>query len=424
MTAGTRTAWLDVSAGVAGDMLLGALVDAGAPLDAVRAAVDAVLPDTVRLTGEQVTRAGMRATRVVVSPLAADQPHRTWSTVRGLLGQAPPALPERAREQALAVFARLAAAEARVHGIAPDAVHFHEVGAWDSIADVVGVCAALHRLGVDRVTASPLAVGAGTVRAAHGELPVPVPAVAELAGGWEVFAGGRGELATPTGVALVTALAEECTDLPPMRLETTGVGAGSRDTPQRPNVVRVLLGTLAAGRGDRGGPADAVLLEANVDDLDPRLWPGVLSTLLAAGASDAWLVPVLMKKGRPAHTLCVLAPPSRADVLREVVLRHTSTLGVREHRVRKTALERGWVDVDVLGARLPVKIGHRDGTIVQAMPEFEDVAGLAAGRELPARVVLDAAVAAAAARDLVPGAPVPADLDHRDPHGAGADAAG
>ncbi|MCZ9338965.1 DUF111 family protein, partial [Streptomyces sp. TRM76130] len=158
---------MDVSAGVAGDMLLGALVDAGAPLDAVRTAVDAVLPGTVRLSREEVTRAGLRATRVVVSPLAADQPHRTWGTIRGLLGQAPPALPERAREQALAVFARLAAAEARVHGIAPDAVHFHEVGAWDSIADVVGVCAALHLLGVGRVTASPLAVGAGTVRAAH-----------------------------------------------------------------------------------------------------------------------------------------------------------------------------------------------------------------------------------------------------------------
>ncbi|MEU4658721.1 nickel pincer cofactor biosynthesis protein LarC [Streptomyces sp. NPDC023723] len=414
-----RTAWLDVSAGVAGDMLLGALIDAGASLEAVRRAVDAVVPGAVRLTREQVTRAGMRATRLVVAPLAEDQPHRTWATVRTLLAQASPALAGPARERATAVFARLAEAEARVHGTTPDAVHFHEVGAWDSIADVVGVCAALHQLGVDRVTASPLAVGAGTVRTAHGELPVPAPAVAELAAGWRVFAGGRGELATPTGVALLTVLAAECSDLPPMCLETTGVGAGSRDTPWRPNVVRVLVGAPAGTGAGTAGREAAVLLEANVDDLDPRLWPGVLSALLAAGASDAWLVPMLMKKGRPAHTLCVLAPPVRADALRATVFHHTSTLGVREHPVRKTALERGWADVDVLGDVLAVKIGHDRGTIVQSTPEFEDAARLAADRELPVRTVLAAAAAAAAARGLVPGAPLPEDIGQRGDRGAG-----
>ncbi|MDR6979648.1 uncharacterized protein (TIGR00299 family) protein [Streptomyces sp. 3330] len=412
-----RTAWLDVSAGVAGDMLLGALLDAGAPLDGVRAAVDAVLPYTVRLTCEQVTRAGLRATRVRVLATATDQPRRTWRTIRALLEHAPPALPEQARGNALAVFARLAEAEAHVHGVDPEKVHFHEVGAWDSVADVVGVCAALHLLDAGRVVASPLAVGAGTVRAAHGEIPVPVPAVARLATGWQVFAGGRGELATPTGAALVTALAEECSDLPPMRLEATGVGAGTRDIPGRPNVVRVLLGTPAPDFGDTAGPGGDVVLEANVDDLDPRLWPGVLSALLAGGASDAWLVPVLMKKGRPAHTLCVLAPYGRADALRDTVFRQTSTLGVREHRVRKTALERGWCGVDVLGSRLPVKVGHRDGRIVQATPEFEDVARLAADLGLPPRVVLAETAAAAADRGLTPGAPVPAGLGRREPYG-------
>ncbi|MFJ4622449.1 nickel pincer cofactor biosynthesis protein LarC [Streptomyces sp. NPDC088812] len=415
-----RTAWLDVSAGVAGDMLLGALLDAGAPLDGVRAAVDAVLPDTVRLTCEQVVRAGMRATRAVVSPTAADQPHRTWSTIRALIEQAPPALPERVRGHALAVFARLAEAEAHVHGVDPEDVHFHEVGAWDSVADVVGVCVALDLLGVGRITASRLAVGAGTVRTAHGEIPVPVPAVARLATGWQVFAGGRGERATPTGAALVTALSEECSDLPPMRLEATGVGAGTRDTPGRPNVVRVLIGTTAPAGSDPGDPGEEVVLEANVDDLDPRLWPGVLAALLAAGASDAWLVPVLMKKGRPAHTLRVLAPSGRAGALRDTVFHQTSTLGVREHRVRKTALDRGWCDVDVLGSRMPVKVGHHDGTIVQATPEFEDAAQLAAGLGLAPRVVLAAVAAAAAERGLTPGAPVPADLGPREPYGGAA----
>lgn len=406
-----RTAWIDATAGVAGDMLLGALTDAGASLTAVQAAVDAVVPHTVRLSREQVTRAGLRATRVQVTLLAADQPHRTWRTIRGLLEQsavaAPDALPGPVRAQALAVFARLAGAEARVHGIVPEDVHFHEVGAWDAIADVVGVCAALHDLGVERITASPVAVGSGRIAAAHGELPVPVPAVAELAAGWQVFAGGRGELATPTGMALVTALAQDCGQLPPLHLEVTGVGAGGRDTPERPNVVRVLLGTAPGARGDGGSPGEAVVFESNVDDLDPRLWPGVLSALLAAGASDAWLVPVLMKKGRPAHTLCVLAPPERAQALREEVFRQTSTLGVREYPVHKTALARSWAEVEVLGARLPIKLGHHGATIAQATPEFEDAARLAAELGLPVRAVLTAAVQAAAAHGLAPGAPLP-----------------
>ncbi|MFD0899295.1 nickel pincer cofactor biosynthesis protein LarC [Actinomadura sediminis] len=326
-------------------------------------------------------------------------------------------LPAPVREDALAVFGRLAAAEARVHGVAVDDVAFHEVGAWDSIADVVGVCAALHDLSVADVAAGPVAVGAGRAATAHGDMPVPVPAVAELAAGRSVLAGGDGELATPTGMALLAVLAREERGLPPMRLEATGVGAGSRDTPRRPNVVRVLLGAAEEGPGDGPGvgAAEAVVLEANVDDLDPRVWPGVLASLLEAGASDAWLVPVLMKKGRPAHALCVLSPPGRADRLRTEMFRLTSTLGVRERTVRKTMLRRGWARVDVLGARLPIKVGHRDGRIVQAAPEFEDAARLAAERGVPVRAVLDAAVAAAHAAGLAHGEPAPPGLEAGPP---------
>ncbi|MFD0689650.1 nickel pincer cofactor biosynthesis protein LarC [Actinomadura fibrosa] len=399
-----RAAWIDASCGVAGDMLLAALLDAGAGLPAVRAAVDAVVPGEVRLIPEQVRRAGMRATLVRVVPERRDHAHRTWRDVKALLAAA--ALPGPVRESAVAVFARLAQAEARVHDTDVQDVHFHEVGAWDSIADIVGVCAALHDLGATDVSAGPVAVGSGRVATAHGRLPVPVPAVAELAAGWDIFAGGEGESATPTGMALVTVLAGRCSPLPAMRLHTTGVGAGSRDTPGRPNVVRVLLGTPTA----EPGTAEAVVLEANIDDLDPRAWPGVLSALLEAGASDAWLVPILMKKGRPAHTLCVLSPPGRADALRAAMFRLTSTLGVREHPARKTALERGWAHTDVLGARLPIKIGHLDGAIVQATPEFEHAARLAARHDLPVRAVLDAAVAAAHAAGLAHGAPAPPDL--------------
>jgi uncharacterized protein (TIGR00299 family) protein len=403
-----RHAWVDASAGVAGDMLLGALVDAGAGLEAIQLAVDAVVPGAVRISSATVTRAGLRAVHVRVEPLIADAPRRTWSTIRDLLARA--GLPERTRDRATAVFARLADAEAHVHGIPAQDVHFHEVGALDSIADVVGVCAALEELDVGTLSAGEVAVGSGRVRTAHGELPVPVPAVAQLARGWRVRSGGAGELATPTGMALIRALAAACEDLPPMRIETVGVGAGSRDTPGRANVVRLILG---AGRpaAAPGSPAEpAVLLEANIDDLDPRLWPEILAGLLRCGAADAWLVPITMKKGRPAHTLSVLCDPARTEILRERIFRDTSTLGVREGALRKYALPRAFVDVEVAGGTVAVKVGHQGGVIVQVMPEFDDVAALARRLGRAERQVLAEAAAAAAAAGLVVGAALPGDL--------------
>ena len=456
-----RHAWIDASAGIAGDMLLGALIDAGADLAVVQEAVDSVIPGAVRIAAERVTRAGLRALHVDVQLINEDQPHRSWREIESLLGGMP---------SASAVFARLAAVEAYVHDVPVAEVHFHEVGAWDSIADVVGVCAALEDLGIATVSAGEVALGSGQVRTAHGELPVPAPAVAELARGWRVRAGGRGELATPTGLAVLRALAVTCEDLPPMTVDAIGVGAGTRDIPDRPNVTRVVIGTPSPRRPSSPGPSDssapalatgrpsspgsasspsrapapsappasptpsaspspfpgsvgshgtagsahevpesaAVLLEANVDDLDPRLWPGVLAGLLGAGAADAWLVPIVMKKGRPAHTLTVLCEPGRAAAMRARIFRDTSTLGVREHSLRKTALDRLFVDVELPGGgSVAVKVGHTDGIIVQVMPEFEDVAKLARGTDRPERLVLQEAIAAAAEAGLIVGTAVP-----------------
>lgn len=410
--------WIDASAGVAGDMLLGALVDAGADVGVIRRAVDRVIPGTVRLHVREVRRAGQRATKVDVEKVAADLPHRRWSEIRTMIASADLDGPVAAH--VLAAFERLAQAEARVHGVAPEDVHFHEVGAWDSIADVVGVCAALGYLGVTSVSAGAVALGTGTVATAHGTLPVPVPAVLELARGWRVLRGGEGEQATPTGMALVTALAEQCEDLPAMTLAAVGVGAGTRDVAGQPNVVRAVVGTrelpLVAGDAGAGGleaddgaqVAPAVLVEANVDDLDPRVWPGVLAALLEAGAADAWLTPILMKKGRPAHVLAVLAAPERAAELRERIFRLVPTLGVRESTVRKTALGRSWREVLVGGERVRIKTGHRAGLIVTASPEFEDVVRVARERGEDVRTVLARAVAAADAAGLVPGEPAPA----------------
>ncbi|WP_306204669.1 nickel pincer cofactor biosynthesis protein LarC [Actinoplanes sp. RD1] len=392
-----RHLWIDASAGIAGDMLLAALIDAGADPAAVQRAVDTVVPGAVRITTATVTRAGLRAVKADVAVLVEDPPHRTWDTIEGMLG---------GHARARAVFRRLAEAEAHVHGIPPGEVHFHEVGALDALADVVGICAALDDLGVATVSAGEVALGSGTTRSAHGELPVPAPAVAHLARGWRVRGGGgRGEAATPTGLAVLRTLATACEDLPSLLVEAVGVGAGTRDTPGRANVVRAVIGTTTTPGHPATTPGHAaVLLEANVDDLDPRLWPGVLARLLEAGADDAWLVPILMKKGRPAHTLSVLCHPARADALRELVFEHTTTLGVREHSLRKHPLDRYFVDVPVAGGTIAVKVGHRDGVIVQVMPEFEQVAALARARDRPERQVLREAVAAAAEQGLVIGA--------------------
>jgi uncharacterized protein (TIGR00299 family) protein len=293
-----------------------------------------------------------------------------------------------------------------VHGVPADDVHFHEVGAHDAIADVVGTCSGIVALGAARVVLSPVALGSGSVRTAHGVLPVPVPAVLELARGWEVLASApdAGELATPTGVALATTLASESGTLPSMTVGEVGVGAGTRDVPHRPNVVRLVVGE-DAGPGEPA--AGAVVLETNVDDLDPRVWPDVLARLLDAGALDAWLTPILMKKGRPGHMLHVLARLSDEAGLTELVLTHTSTLGLRRTPVTRSVLDRGWVPVEVLGGKVRIKVGSRGGRVVHATPEYEDAAELARATGVPVAHVLTLAHAAALAVGLTPGAPRP-----------------
>lgn len=394
--------WIDATAGVAGDMLLGALLDAGADLAYVRAQVSTVVPGQLTVDVSSAHRAGLRAAKATVTQLVADPTARTWSDVRNLLDAA--GLDAGVHRAASAVFARLADAEATVHGIEPADVHFHEVGALDAIGDVVGVCAAVHDLAVESITVSPIALGAGTVVSAHGTLPVPAPAVLELTRGWPVTGGGEGELATPTGVALVTGLAHAAGPLPSLIVDRVGVGAGTRERDGRANVVRVVLGSAAPA-----APAQdvEVVIEANVDDLDPRAWPSVLAALLDAGARDAWLSPILMKKGRPAHTLHVLAAAASAETLRALVVEHTSAIGTRSHPVDKHALARTWQVVDVGGEQVRVKIAHAGGRITQVSAEFDDAAAAAGRLGRPVAQLLAESQRAAAAAGLQPGAPAP-----------------
>jgi uncharacterized protein (TIGR00299 family) protein len=382
--------WLDLSAGASGDMLLGALVDAGVPLDVPAAAVAALPVERIRLVTESVTRHGLGATRVHVHAPPSSE-HRTWADVRALLVEA--ALPESVRDGALEVFERLAVAEGRVHRVPPEDVHFHEVGALDALADVVGVVAGFEHLGLSRLTASPVALGSGSSRGAHGVVPIPGPAVLELLTGVPVVAGAvPAEMCTPTGAALVAARVAEWTTLPPMRVERVGVGAGGRDPVEQPNVVRLVLGEPAGAQ-----PPSPVILEANVDDLDPRLWPGVLDTLFAAGASDAWLTPILMKKGRPAHTLSVLCRPETVADVQAAVFATTSTIGLRVVPVGKVALERAHSSVEVLDGRVGVKVAVSGGRVVNVSVEYEDVATLSRESGVPVKEALRAATAAAEA---------------------------
>jgi pyridinium-3,5-bisthiocarboxylic acid mononucleotide nickel chelatase len=380
--------WLDCAAGASGDMLLGTLVDAGVPVGTLQRAVDAVAPEPVELRVSTVERHGIGAVKVDVHT-AESSSQRTWGEVRTLLDT----LPEPIRVTALDAFARLARAEAAVHRVDPDDVHFHEVGALDAIADVVGVAAGLHALGLERLAASPVTVGSGgTARSGHGVVPVPAPAVlAILAEAGAPVRGGplQDEMCTPTGAALLATAVTGWGPLPELVPVRTGVGAGGRDPAELPNVVRLVLGEPV------GAAATAVVLETNVDDLDPRLWPDVLDRLLAVGASDAWLTPILMKKGRPAHTLHALCPHETVDAVRAEIFRRTSTLGVRSVEVGKTALDRdtGWVTVG--GERIATKRALLDGAVVNVSVEYEDVRRAADALGLPVKEVLRAATSAA-----------------------------
>jgi uncharacterized protein (TIGR00299 family) protein len=416
-----RIAWIDCSAGASGDMLLGAFLDAGADLSVVNAAVTAVDP-SLSVTVERTSRHQIAATKATVRVDGTPHPEsdpdaghghghgvghghghgdetgpqregatRAWAEVRRLIEQA--GLEDAVRARALDTFARLARAEASAHGVEPDAVHFHEVGALDAIADIVGVAAASVSLGIERVVVSTIALGGGRqVRGQHGGIPVPGPAVLHLLSEAEApVVGGTApyEMTTPTGAALLATLADAFGMIPPMRITRTGIGAGGRDPAEMPNIVRVVVGETTER------PASELVYETNVDDLDPRLWPQILARLLEAGAADAWLTPILMKKGRPAHTLSVLVSSVNAEAVRRVILTETTAIGLREFPITKHAAEREFTSVEVDGQRISVKIARHAGQVINVQPEYDDDVAAAAELKLPVKVVLARAIAAA-----------------------------
>jgi uncharacterized protein (TIGR00299 family) protein len=376
--------WVDAGNGAARDMLLAALLDAGASLDAVRTGLAGLGVEPVALDLTPVRRHGLRAALLSVSA-AESRVERHLADVLSIVdtGGLPPAAADFAR----AVFERLARAEARVHGTGVEEVHFHEVGALDAIVDVVGCGLALHDLGLLGSAArvvSPVAVGSGTVDTAHGRLPVPAPAVLQLladAGAPLRSHAASFELCTPTGAALLATLATGWGTVPDCTPRAVGVGAGRADPPGHPNLLRVLVGSAAAAAG--WSEADLVQIESTVDDLDPRIWPDLLERLRAAGAADAWCTPALMRKGRPGQVLTVLAGEDRADLLCRIVFEQTTTLGVRLLPVRRRSLRRDEVEVALAGGTVHVKRGFLGDRVVTRQPEYDDLLALSSASGVP-----------------------------------------
>lgn len=352
------TAWFHCFAGIAGDMALGSLLDAGADVDEVVGLLHRIPVGGWSIEPRPVQRGGIAATRAQVDT-AETAVVRTHAHIVGLIEEA--RLPDRVRDRALATFGALAEVEGRLHRRHPSQVHFHEVGALDAIVDIVGTCAALEVLGVDRVTASAIATGTGMVRAAHGILPNPAPAVVELLRGAPTY--GRDisvELTTPTGAALLAANASEYGPMPAMVIEATGFGAGTRELEDLPNVTQVVLGVEAASaNGDGGQPV--LLLEVNVDDATGEVLASAVSALLDAGAHDAWITPIVMKKGRPAYTVSALADPVLAEQVRRVLMAETGSFGVRGSMLERWPTERRMDEVEVDG--LPVRVKVSPGRV-------------------------------------------------------------
>jgi hypothetical protein len=417
--------YFDCFAGAAGDMMLGALIDAGVKLEDVRRALGSLAIAPATVWTERVTRTGISATKVCVkgehapldhahdhdrdhthdhgrahrhAPRTTNQPptsahtpqheeklhhvHRTVADINRLIDGS--ALSPRGKDRAKGLFARLGEAEAAIHGTPLEDVHLHEVGALDSIIDIVGTVFAMEAIGAERVVASPLNVGSGSVRTAHGVYPVPVPATVRLLKDAPIYAGNpKAEMVTPTGALLITGYAQEFGPIPPMRVAQIGYGAGTRDFPDMPNVLRVLIGESDAAAASR----TVVVIEAEIDDMSPQIFGVLMDRLLAQGALDVYYTPIQMKKNRPGTLLSVIAAPDARDALTGTIFRETTTIGVRYREMTRECLERQTVTVTTSVGDVRIKIAARNGQILNAAPEFDDCVRLAGEHNVPAKNV-------------------------------------
>jgi len=390
-----KLAYFDCFSGISGDMTLGALVDAGCAVEHLRAELRGLQVPGWDLTAEKVWKNGMAATYVKVK--TEDQSkHRSLSAILEILEKS--GLAPGVRERAGAIFRKLGEAEARVHDVPVEKIHFHEVGAVDAIVDIVGACIGFHALGIEKFACSALNVGGGTAKMAHGILPVPAPATANLLQGKPTYSNGvQKELVTPTGAAIVATLCDSFGPQPGMSVSAIGYGAGTADLEGQPNVVRIMIGeevgvAKSEEKGAQPGLAvplgfdeEIAVIEANLDDMNPQIYGYFLEKALGAGALDVYTTPVQMKKNRPGTLLTVLCKPQDTNALMSLIFAETTTFGVRTYRAQRRVLPREWVNVGTEFGEVRIKVSRVNGRILHVAPEFEDCRKLAVEKNVPCR---------------------------------------
>jgi pyridinium-3,5-bisthiocarboxylic acid mononucleotide nickel chelatase len=386
-----KLAYFDCFSGISGDMTLGALVDAGCSADLLRGELKSLQVPGWTLTTEKVWKSGMAATYARVQT-EDQQKHRSLATILEILKSSSLAAP--IRERASRIFQKLGEAEAHVHDAPLEKVHFHEVGAVDAIVDIVGSCIGFHALGVERFACSPLNVGGGTAKMAHGVLPVPAPATARLLRGAPTFSNGvQRELVTPTGAAIVATLCDSFGPQPPMTVSAIGYGAGTTDLEGQPNVVRIMIGE-SAEKESAPGDEEISIIEANLDDMNPQIYGYVLEKALLAGALDVYTTALQMKKNRPGTLLTILCRPEDTEALMSLLFAETTTFGVRSHRAQRRALPREWVNVSTTYGSVRIKLSRSNGHILHVTPEYDDCRKLAVEKRVPLQQVISEALRA------------------------------
>jgi len=379
-----KTLYFDCFAGASGDMILGAMIAAGVDPDFFREQLSLLPVSGFSVNFETVNRSGLSATYARVETASEDK-YRHLADIQEIIDRS--GLSERVKQRAVQIFTRLAEAEARVHNEPVDHVHFHEVGALDAIVDVIGAAICFDFLKIDRFVCSPLHVGSGMVQMAHGRFPIPPPAVAELLKGVPFYAGDvEGELLTPTGAAIITTVCDDYGPIRQMTTESTGYGAGTREYPDFPNVLRVFVGETSLATDER-----LWMIETNLDDASPQIIGHVMDRVLESGALDCFFTPVQMKKNRPGVLLSVLCGPDEKEGLMKLLFMETTTLGVRSYEVGRRALERSAVRVETQYGPIDVKVAHLDGRVVNEMPEFEQCREAATKANVPLKTVEEAA---------------------------------
>jgi uncharacterized protein (TIGR00299 family) protein len=379
-------AYFDCFSGISGDMTLGALVDAGITIDVLRTELAKLNLPGYELTSEKTKRSGIGATRVHVIIDQKDQKSRHLSDIVSIIKAS--SLSLTVKEKSSRIFTRLADAEAKVHGVTPDMIHFHEVGAVDAIVDIVGSVIGLEHLGISRIMSSAINVGSGTIQSSHGALPVPAPATVELLAGVPIYqTGAQSELATPTGAVIISTLGTSFGPIPPMKIERVAYGAGDKEFPGLPNVLRLIIGQPVEGYEED----TSVVIETNIDDMSPQVYDYLIEKLMQQGAQDVYLTPIIMKKGRPAILLSVLTDKSKTDAVLDTIFSETTSIGVRIQEVGRRKLFREIREIVTVYGKIRIKISKRGDAVLTITPEYEDCRKIAEERNIPLKQVMEEA---------------------------------